>query len=423
MRRSTSFLAAALGLSLLGAAPIDAPPTAPPKPSVEPARLLRTLAHDPAGYNPERVQIATDLLLGDFLFHAPSTLGPRAQALGISCNSCHTNGAGNRAFVIPGEKPTHPGLVDVSTDFFRKESDDHRDNPIDIPSLRGVRYTAPFGHDGRTASLYDFAQSVVVNEFAGAPLNWIELASLVIYMRDFDFLPNANLDAQSRLTPRTSAAARRGELAFKKPREGFDGRSCASCHVPSSFFRDGQVHRIPVATQAAPGGFEDAFETPTLLGLGETAPYFHDGRFATLAEVVAFFDTTFGLKLAPAERADLVAYLDAVGSADAPEDARPLAQKLDATWVYLELLGGSVVKDDRRVWASVVALCTEALDGAPRRPAYDDRRLRLRDRLAALGSRAKSGANLEPLRAEPRALHTDLLRYGADLQGAIAAEH
>ncbi len=59
---------------------------------------------------------------------------------------------------------------------------------------------------------------------------------------------------------------------------------------------------------------------------------------------------------------------------------------------------------------------------APRRPAYDQRRLRLRDRLAALAGRAQASVNLEPFRAEPRALHEDLLRYGADLQGALAAE-
>ncbi len=416
MKRAATVFVALFGASFLAASP-DPPAKAPP-----PARLLRTLVHDPGGYNPERVNVVTDLLLGDFLFHSPTTLGPRAQKLGLSCNSCHPNGATDPRFVLPGEKPVHAGSVDVTTGLFRPEAENGRDDPVNIPSLRGVRFTAPYGHDGRTASLHDFTQSVVVNEFDGATLPWRELSALVHYMQDFDFLPSAKLDAQSRVTPAAGAAARRGEALFAKARAGFGGQSCASCHVPSSFFCDGRAHRLERGASASPHGFESGFETPTLLGTIESAPYFHDGRFAALGEVVAWFDTTYGLSLTQGERADLTAYLEAVGSADVPEDRRPLAQALDATFVYLELLAAGPVKDDRRVAPAVVALCLEALDGAPRRADFEERRSRDRKRLVDLEAQSRAAASLDAIGEEAKLLHRELTRYGADLQGAIAAE-
>jgi len=293
MKRATLFVAL-FGASFLAASPD------PPAKSPGPARLLRTLAHDPGGYNPERVNVVTELLLGD--------------------------------------------------------------------------------------------------------------------------LPSGKLDAQSHVTPAAGPAARRGEALFTKARAGFGGQSCASCHVPSSFFCDGRPHRLQRGAGALQPSFEDGFETPTLLGTIESAPYFHDGRFATLGEVVAWFDTTYGLSLTQGERADLTAYLEAVGSADNPEDRRLLAHTLDATFVYLELLAAGSVKDDRRVWTAVVALCLEALDGAPRRADFDERRLRDRRRLVDLEAQARAAASLDALGEEAKLLHRELTRYGSDLQGAIAAE-
>ena len=67
------------------------------------------------------------------------------------------------------------------------------------------------------------------------------------------------------------------------------------------------------------------FKTPTLRGVAETAPYMHDGRFATLEEVVRFYSTRQGarplghpttllkpLKLSEEEIADLVAFLESL---------------------------------------------------------------------------------------------------------------
>jgi cytochrome c peroxidase len=42
--------------------------------------------------------------------------------------------------------------------LFNGKTDNHALDPVRIPSLRGARYLAPYGHDGRMASLRDFVR-------------------------------------------------------------------------------------------------------------------------------------------------------------------------------------------------------------------------------------------------------------------------
>jgi cytochrome c peroxidase len=51
------------------------------------------------------------------------------------------------------------------------------------------------------------------------------------------------------------------------------------------------------------------FKGPILRGLAARAPYFHNGLAADLDDVVAFYDTRFGIGLTGREQADLVAFL------------------------------------------------------------------------------------------------------------------
>ena len=129
---------------------------------------------------------------------------------------------------------------------------------------------------------------------------------------------------RSALTP----AAHRG-LAVFRTRGG-----CISCHVGPTFsdedfhntgvaWRTGMLTddgRAAVTKVAADRG---AFKTPTLREVAHTAPYMHDGSFATLAEVVDFYDRGGAanpgldkdlrpLKLTPGEKQDLVAFLPAL---------------------------------------------------------------------------------------------------------------
>ena len=54
------------------------------------------------------------------------------------------------------------------------------------------------------------------------------------------------------------------------------------------------------------------FKTPTLRGLAARAPYFHNGIAATLEDVVRHYEKHFGFRFTDEERADLVAFLNAL---------------------------------------------------------------------------------------------------------------
>ena len=54
------------------------------------------------------------------------------------------------------------------------------------------------------------------------------------------------------------------------------------------------------------------FKGPVLRALAARPPYFHDGSAATLADVIAFYDTRFHLQMSDREKADLLAFLRAL---------------------------------------------------------------------------------------------------------------
>jgi len=246
--------------------------------------------------------------LGDMAFNSPRVLGGLARQAGISCATCHVNGTSNPRFYIPGLS-LRPGTFDTTGALFNPKADDGVLDPVTIPSLRGARFLAPYGHDGRSASLRDFVRNVIVNEFSG-PEPSPEIAdALVAYVEDIDFLPNHRLAESGKLQGRFTDAERRGEALFYKPFRHDPSLSCAGCHIPSGAFVDHRQHDI---------GSEGLFKTPTLLNANANAPYFHDGRYRSYAEVVAHFDRMFYLGLSAQDRQDLVAYLQAIGDAEQP---------------------------------------------------------------------------------------------------------
>jgi cytochrome c peroxidase len=77
---------------------------------------------------------------------------------------------------------------------------------------------------------------------------------------------------------RLSAAAERGKKLF------FDARiGCAHCH-PEPLYTDQQAHDVGSRGKYDAAG--DKFITPTLSEAWRTAPYLHDGRYTTVAELL-----------------------------------------------------------------------------------------------------------------------------------------
>src|SRR5262249_2475408 len=153
---------------------------------------------------------------------------------------------------------------------------------------RGARFLAPYGNDGRIASLREFVRNVIVGEFAGPEPSPDLLDAVTAYVREIDFLPNPRLGARGRLTEAASAAERAREALFAKPCRRDPGVSCAGCHQPSGAFVDHQQHDV---------GSGGLYKTPTLLNANFNAPYFHDGRYDSLDQVVDHFDRVYALGL------------------------------------------------------------------------------------------------------------------------------
>jgi cytochrome c peroxidase len=136
---------------------------------------------------------------------------------------------------------------------------------------------------------------------------------------------------QSALSP----AAIRGVAIFKDKSKG----NCVTCHTIDStyaLFTDGKFHNIGVGVNSEGeltdlGRFDQtkveadkgAFKTPTLRNVARTAPYMHDGSLRTLRHVVDFYvgggnsnpwldKDMNSLNLTPAERDDLVAFLESL---------------------------------------------------------------------------------------------------------------
>ena len=277
--------------------------------------------------------------LGDMLFSSSAIFGGKARDAGMSCNSCHQQGAANAALYVPGLSK-RPGTFDTTGALFNPKADNGVFDPVTVPSLRGAKNLGPYGHDGRFASLRDFVRNVVVNEFAGAEPSGQTLDALVTYINEIAFLPNAKAAPDGRLTAKASDAARRGETLFNKPFPRNAAMSCATCHEADAAFVDHKVHDI---------GSGGLFKTKTLVNAKFNAPYFHDGRFDTFDEVVGYFDTHYDLGLSAAERADLVAYLDAIGDADEPTTRNTVQAEIDELSAFVSVLDVAIPARDTAV--------------------------------------------------------------------------
>ena len=251
----------------------------------------------------------TELRLGQRLFYsANSAEFPMTRNFWVSCASCHLE-----------------GRSDAVTWLF---SSGPRDTPSNAGGTQGTGFLF------RTAARNTVAQyDETIRIEQGGNLDRTRAAdkklldALAAYVDGAIPLPRSpEVDPQ---THAPSAAAERGRAVFGQ-------LGCGQCHDGPRLTDSGKgnptldlsgvlgpvlLHDVGTcvttpyadrATLAADGSPRTAcaFDTPSLLGIHDSAPYFHDGRAATLGEVVDYF-VTF-LKMPPpsaAERDDLIAYL------------------------------------------------------------------------------------------------------------------
>lgn len=104
--------------------------------------------------------------------------------------------------------------------------------------------------------------------------------------------------------------------AASRGRDLFNGRAdCARCHVPPLFTEPGwNLHtpdEIGIDSFQADRSPSGAYRTTPLGGLfaRQKGGFYHDGRFATLLEVLEHYDDVHALGLTGPEKSDLVEYL------------------------------------------------------------------------------------------------------------------
>ncbi|OYW75943.1 MAG: hypothetical protein B7Z37_11120 [Verrucomicrobia bacterium 12-59-8] len=146
----------------------------------------------------------------------------------------------------------------------------------------------------------------------------------------------SRFDRAARKVAELTESEKRGLQLFVTefdPRRGLRGADCFHCHGGTLFtsqpfannglaLADDDLGRMAVTQNAADRG---KFKTPSLRNIARTAPYMHDGRFATLEEVVEHYSSGVlhsatldpnlakhpegGIQLTTQEKTDLVAFL------------------------------------------------------------------------------------------------------------------
>jgi len=282
--------------------------------------------------------------LGERLFNERSL----SRDSSVSCASCH--------------QPGH-GFSD-SVSFSRGVGGRGARN---APALVNRVYGRTFFWDGRAASLEEQVLHPIADTMEmGLPLREMtrRLRSEPSYRRLFRwaFSSEADTTTVSRALASYVRTLRSGESPLDRWRDGdttalslaarrgfavFTGKGqCNVCHVGPNF-TDELFHNTGVAARTAlrtsgnvadPGRagvtreYKDsgAFKTPTLREVARTAPYMHDGTFASLDEVIGFYDgggfqnshldpEIHPLGLSGSEKSDLVEFLRSLNGAGSVE--------------------------------------------------------------------------------------------------------
>lgn len=142
--------------------------------------------------------------------------------------------------------------------------------------------------------------------------------------------PNRNLNVD---LPNFTTQENRGRTLFMTA-PGAGGAGCSACHVPPTFALNANSQ-----SNGLDAGETIIFKSPSLKGVAITGPYMHDGRLATLADVVEHYNSGIQngpaldnrlkqggapqrLNLSAADKAALVAFMQTLTDTSLAADAK-----------------------------------------------------------------------------------------------------
>jgi YVTN family beta-propeller protein len=244
------------------------------------------------------IPLPPSLLNGKRLFH--SSDDPRlAHAQWISCNTCH----------IEGEHDARTWTFGFS-------------GPRNTTSLLGMIETYPLRWSGEWDESADcefanrkenFGSGLIEGDMncAAFPPDCVHQPPNQGRSYDLDCLAAFIDSLQVPLSPAhangepLAEAEARGQAIFKRPE-----LHCVDCHPPP-LYTNQQMHDVGTTTAGERIG--PAYDTPTLRGLYDSAPYYHDGSAITLYEALTRpspeGEHDLRSRLSEAEMEDLIAFL------------------------------------------------------------------------------------------------------------------
>jgi mono/diheme cytochrome c family protein len=142
--------------------------------------------------------------------------------------------------------------------------------PRQTPTLLGRLGRGPYAWQAKHARLQDNMRETM-GRLGGGGMSDAEVDDLAAYVQ-------GGLVTPARPRPALDALAARGKALFTSEAVG-----CSGCHHLETEASDRALHDVG---SRAPSDAATTFRTPPLLHVGFTAPYFHDGRYATLEQLL-----------------------------------------------------------------------------------------------------------------------------------------
>jgi cytochrome c peroxidase len=246
-----------------------------------------------ANYLSDSVQIVdvrSGKIAKEIALSAPgeSTLARRGEALfydaqrshgqWFSCSTCHVEG--------------HTCGLNFDT-----LNDDSYGNPKLTPTLRNVTKTGPWTWHGWQKDLGAGVEKSFVETMFGSRPTAEDIKAVVAFLETLDHPPNPH--------SKQTDAVKRGQTLFK-------GKArCSKCHHGDEYTSENN-YDVKLEPDGSPYRL---WNPPSLRGVWDRGPFLHDGRAATLQELLEKHhepDKLGGEALTDNERRDLIAFLQSL---------------------------------------------------------------------------------------------------------------